>query len=90
MSIKSEIYIPAAKPDIRPLIPQHHPSLIMSDSTTDLTHAQSCGCTGPSCIKEKAWFYGPNGEVKTMSHGIQTTDAMAAQYLYNDSNGRLT
>ncbi|ODV58213.1 uncharacterized protein ASCRUDRAFT_78122 [Ascoidea rubescens DSM 1968] len=65
--IKNEIYIPKQPLIPIPSITSHHPTLIMQDKLTDTTHHSSCGCCGPDCITKKAWFYGPNGEVKSSS-----------------------
>lgn len=90
-NIINNIYIPPQAENAQPALPKHHPTLIASDSFSDVTHARSCGCKGESCIRDKAsWLYGPNGEIKSRSNDcdINSTDAVALQNLSHDSHGR--
>ncbi|CDK29330.1 unnamed protein product [Kuraishia capsulata CBS 1993] len=88
-TIIQNIYIPPAKKISIPAIPSHHPSLIVPDALSDVSHQRSCGCSGEACIKDTAWFYGPGGEVISRSKSdISSTDTVAAQQMIHYSDGR--
>lgn len=85
----SSTYIPALPNSSAPVLPSHHPTLIVQDRQDDDRHLRSCGCSGNACIKEKAWFYRENGEIKKMSSfSIGHSDAVATQQLSQIPNGR--
>jgi len=88
--IKSNIYIPPLPKQEVPRLPVSHPSLIIPDQTADLSKRASCGCCkGDRCIKESAsWLYGPNGEVRTVHRGENSSQETLFYNLSNESTGR--
>lgn len=50
-------YVPPAKQDSAPSVPNYHPCLIVQDSQTDLSKIKDCGCPDNYCVKNApAWI----------------------------------
>ncbi|KAH3663782.1 hypothetical protein OGAPHI_005185 [Ogataea philodendri] len=89
--IKDNIYIPPVQSASKHKLPPQHPSLILADQVSDLSHSSECGCQGDVCIAKKAlWIYSPNGEIKDThrTRDVAATESALFRNLIHDGNGR--